>query len=97
MIGGVLVAERKKILVSLPCSLLEEMDAIISIEKINRSEFVRQATKLYIREKKKLRIKESMKKGYEEMGEINLCIAEECFEADCEIQKKYEDRLAECE
>ena len=91
------MAELKKILISLPNALLEEVDSIASIEKINRSEFVRQAMKLYIREKKKLKMRDSMKKGYQEMAEINLKLAEMCLAADNEIQKKYEDRLAECE
>jgi len=91
------LAELKKILISLPNALLEEVDSIASIEKINRSEFVRQAMKLYIREKKKLKMRDSMKKGYQEMAEINLKLAEICLEADNEIRKKYEDRLAECE
>lgn len=73
------------------------MDSIASIQKINRSEFVRQAMKLYIREKKKLEMRDNMKKGYRDMAEINLKLAEICVEADNEIQKNYEDRLAECE
>ncbi len=91
------MAQSKKILISLPNSLLEEVDSIASMEKINRSEFVRQAMKLYIREKKKLETRDGMKKGYQEMAEINLKLAELCFDADNEVQKKYEDRLAECE
>lgn len=91
------MAETKKILISLPNSLLKEVDSIASIQKINRSEFVRQAMRLYIREKKKLEMRDNMKKGYQDMAEINLKLAEICVEADNEIQKKYEDRLAECE
>jgi len=91
------LAETKKILISLPNSLLKEVDSIASIQKINRSEFVRQAMKLYIREKKKLEMRDNMKKGYRDMAEINLKLAEICVEADNEIQKNYEDRLAECE
>lgn len=91
------MAELKKILITIPNSLLEEIDEIASIQKINRSEFVRQAMRLYIREKKKLEVKESMKKGYEEMAHINQKLSEYCLEADNEIQKKYEEKLAECE
>ena len=91
------MAESRKIIISLPSSLLEEVDNIASLEKINRSEFVRQAMKLYIREKKRIEKTESMKKGYREMAQINMKLAEICLEADNEIQKKYEDRLAECE
>ncbi|MGE5474025.1 MAG: CopG family ribbon-helix-helix protein [Ignavibacteriales bacterium] len=91
------MAESRKIIISLPTSLLKEVDTIASLEKMNRSEFVRQAMKLYIREKKRLEKIETMKKGYREMAEINLKLAEMCMEADSQIQKKYEDRLAECE
>lgn len=91
------MAESRRIIVSLPTSLLKEADTIASLEKMNRSEFVTQAMKLYIREKKRMDKIESMKKGYREMAEINKKLAEMCIEADNQIQKKYEDRLAECE
>ncbi len=42
----------KKIMVSLPNNLVEEIDFIVSMEEKNRSEFVKEAMKLYIREKK---------------------------------------------
>ena len=62
------MAELKKILVSLPDSLLQEVDEIVAIEKKNRSEFIREAMKLYIRERHRIEIREKMKKGYEEIG-----------------------------
>jgi chorismate synthase len=72
------VAELKKILVSLPDSLLREVDEIVAIEKKNRSEFIREAMKLYIRERHRLEIKEKMKKGYEEdsAGGVVECLIE---------------------
>jgi len=45
------LAQLKKILISLPDNLLKEVDSIVAMEKINRSEFVREAMKLYIRKK----------------------------------------------
>ena len=87
----------KKILISLPDNLLKEVDSIVSIEKINRSELVREAMKLYIREKKKIEMRDRMKKGYEEMSEINIKLAEMCFDADVEQQNNYEERLGELE
>lgn len=89
------MAEIKKILISLPDNLLKEIDAIIAMEKIDRSEFVREAMKLYIREKRRIRMRESMKKGYEEMAEINSVLAKMCLEADNEQQQKYEEKLEE--
>jgi CopG family transcriptional regulator/antitoxin EndoAI len=76
---------------------LEEVDSIVSDEKINRSEFIRQAMKLYIKQRQKMEMKDKMKKGYEEMAVINLKFAEMCIQADNEIYRKYEKRLAECE
>ena len=98
MIGGlVIVAHLKKILISLPDSLLEEVDSIVTVEKMNRSEFVREAMKLYIREKRRIEMLDKMKKGYQEMAEINLKLAEMCFDADSELCVNYEQKLAECE
>lgn len=95
--GGVSLAEIKKILVSLPDTLLKEVDTIVSHEKTNRSEFVREAMKLYIRERKRIEMVDRMKKGYQEMAEINIKLAEMCFDADSELQHIYEDNMAECD
>lgn len=91
------MSELKKILISLPETLLQEIDAFTKTERLNRSEFVREAMKCYIRERRKAEIRERMKKGYVEMGKINLEIATLCFEADCMQCIKYEEKLAECE
>ena len=91
------MARQKKILISLPDSLLDEADSLASAQNINRSEFIREAMRLYIREKKKADIVSKLKKGYEEMTDINLEIAEFCIEADNIQQQSYEEKLAECE
>lgn len=91
------MAELRKILVSLPDNLLKEIDNIVSVEKTNRSEFVREAMKLYIREKRKIQMVDSMKKGYQEMAEINIRLAEMCIDADCNQNQNYEERLGELE
>ncbi|MCR4437155.1 MAG: ribbon-helix-helix protein, CopG family [Clostridiales bacterium] len=91
------MAELKKILISLPDNLLKEVDYIVSMEKTNRSEFVREAMTLYIREKRKIEMRDRMKKGYQEMAEINTKLAEIYIEADDEQQRKYEECLGELE
>jgi CopG family transcriptional regulator/antitoxin EndoAI len=88
------LGETKRILVSLPESLLEEVDLLASMENINRSEFIREAMKLYISEKRKKQIRESMKKGYMEMAAINLEMAETGLTAENECLISYEKRLA---
>ena len=91
------MAGTKKIMISLPDSLLEEVDFIVSIEKKNRREFVREAMKLYIREKSKVEIEEKLKNGYKEMSKINLSIAEIGMEQDMRELYVYEAKLTGCE
>lgn len=95
--GNDTMARQKKILISLPDSLLDEADNMASSQNINRSEFIREAMKLYIREKKKADIVGKLKKGYEEMAEFNLEYSEFCIESDNRQLLHYEDLLAECE
>ncbi len=91
------MAESKRIMISLPESLLKEVDYIVSMEKTNRSEFIREAMKLYIREKNKIELREKMKKGYQEMASINLALAEVGFCLDMSSLENYESEMAECE
>lgn len=92
-----LMAETKRIMISLPDSLLEEVDFIVSSEKKNRSELVREAMKLYIREKKRVDICEKMKTGYKEMSKINSSLAEMGMEQDMRELYIYEAKLTGCE
>ncbi|WP_432402380.1 CopG family ribbon-helix-helix protein [Wukongibacter sp. M2B1] len=92
------MAETKKIMVCVPDSLLEEVDYIVKLEKRNRSEFIREAMKAYLRERKRMEMRESMKKGYKDMAAINLVYAEMGMDVDLSCLEKYEAELAaECE
>lgn len=95
--GVTKLSQYKKIMISIPDNLLEELDNMVSIEKTNRSMLVREAMTLYIKEKHKLELRNKMKIGYEEMAEINLKLAEFCLEADEEQQRKYEESLKKME
>ena len=86
----------KRIMISIPENLLKEVDGLADREKRNRSEFIREAMKLYISEQEKRNIREQMKKGYQEMAHINLCLAVENYDAENEVQEYYEEKLAEC-
>lgn len=68
-------AQVKRIMISLPDSLLAEVDNIVEEESVNRSEFIREAMKLYIAERKRRILREQMKKGYLEMAKLNLALA----------------------
>ncbi|MGB9662456.1 MAG: CopG family ribbon-helix-helix protein [Moorellaceae bacterium] len=86
----------KRIMISLPENLLAEVDGLATLEKRNRSEFIREAMKLYIAERKRRAIREQMKRGYQEMAQINLSLAMENYEVEEEAQNYYDSRLAEC-
>lgn len=86
----------KRIMISLPESLLEEVDGLAMREKRNRSEFIREAMKYYISERKRRAMREQMKLGYQEMAKINLSLAEENYEVENEAQEIYDNKLAEC-
>ena len=91
------LAQYKKILISVPDNLLQEIDNLVSNEKTNRSMLVRKAVSLYIREKHRVELRDKMRRGYEEMAEINLGLAEVCLGADNDQQSIYEERLGEME
>ncbi len=95
--GWNLMAETRRITVSLPNSLLKEVDFIVSMERKNRSEFIKEAMKLYIREKRRMEVSQRLKDGYVEMSKINLALAEIGFEQDMEELNKYETNLTGCE
>ncbi|KGA96217.1 antitoxin [Alkalihalobacillus alcalophilus ATCC 27647 = CGMCC 1.3604] len=82
----------KEIVVNLPQHLLNEVDSVIKQEGANYSEFMSQASKLYLRERKKRQIRETMQQGYMEMAKINLHIASEAFLAEEEAESTL-DRL----
>ncbi|AQZ47408.1 CopG family ribbon-helix-helix protein [Paenibacillus larvae] len=82
----------KRIMISLPDHLLKEVDGIVEKENSNRSEFIRQAMRLYLLERKKRTLRESMQRGYMEMAKINLNMASEAFQAEEEVDNTV-DRL----
>ena len=91
------MSQLKKVLITVPEPLLEEVDLICTSDKSNRSEFVREAMRCYLAEKRKMTLKEQLKRGYQEMAEINLEIAGMYFEAETQQFSGYEEKLAECE
>lgn len=97
-IGGMIVlSHQKKILISLPDTLLTEVDTLATAQKINRSELIREAMKQYVADQRRASLAASLKKGYEQMADINLEIAELYLTADNIQQQSYEEKLAECE
>lgn len=82
----------KKIMVSLPQDLVNELDGLLERQNVNRNEIIHQATRMYLKEHKKQLIRETMQQGYMEMAKINLNIATEAFLAEEEAEHTL-DRL----
>lgn len=83
----------QEILVRLPKNLLNEVDGLMKYDNRDLSDFICQATKNYLEQKKNDHIqqfRESMQKGYEEMARINLTIASEAFQAEEEAENTLE-------
>ncbi len=88
------MAETKRIMISLPQNLLTEVDGIVALEKRTRSEFIREAMKLYLQERKKRQIRERMQKGYLEMAKINLALSKEAVYAENEAGRILEELVS---
>ena len=84
------MARTRRIMISLPHNLLQEVDGVVEMEKRTRSEFIREAMRLYLQERRKKQIREQMQEGYMEMARLNLTLANEAISAENEA-----DRLAE--
>ena len=91
------MSQLKKVLITVPDALLSEVDSLADSEHLNRSELVREAMKMYLSVRKSQQEEEQMKQGYLKMADINLRIAQMCFQAEEETASAMEEKLAECE
>lgn len=84
------MAQTRRIMISLPNTLLQEVDGIANQENINRSQLIREAMRFYINELKKRQIRQRLQLGYVEMSKINLSLANEAVEAENEAVRTIE-------
>jgi CopG family transcriptional regulator/antitoxin EndoAI len=89
------VAQNKRIVVSVPNKLLQEVDRVVQEGNGNRSQFIREAVQMYILHRKRSVLREQLKKGYQAMAGLNLLLAEEG--SDEQLLDYYERQLAEAE
>lgn len=87
------MAGQRRILVSLPDTLLKQLDAQIQLTSIGRNEFIRQSVEYYILECQRHASQAQVAAGYQAMGALNLSIARET-EDDTDLSA-YEKALAE--
>ena len=71
------MAQTRRIMISLPNTLLQEVDGIVRQERINRSYFIR----------------EELQEGYLAMSQINLLLANEAVQAENEAVKTIESMV----
>jgi CopG family transcriptional regulator / antitoxin EndoAI len=92
-LGGALMAQAKRIAVSMPENLLQEVDGIVRRETGNRSAFVREAVLLLVEERRRRERLEVMRVGYQQMGRINRSFAEDGMETASQELDEYENYL----
>jgi len=91
------MAVNKKILISLPEGLLNELDQISKVENRNRSQVLRSAMQQYILQKHKIEMRERLMAGYQEMAEINLEWAELALPSENMLEAAFDSILTECD
>lgn len=87
------MSKLKKIIISLPETLLSHIDNLAGEQSKNRSELVREALNFYLAEQNKKKIRQELIEGYKEMGEINLRLAEEGMDTALADIDQYETNL----
>jgi CopG family transcriptional regulator/antitoxin EndoAI len=92
--GCIALAELKRIMVSVPSSLLSEVDVFSRAIGLNRSEVVREAVRMFMAEHARSELGRKLKEGYSEMASINSQMADECAAAEEEAFVRYERFLA---
>lgn len=90
------MADSKRITVCLPVSLLEEVDGLTNLENKNRNELIREAMRFYLEEKRKMRLREQLRSGYQEMACLNLALVEEFSFCEEEAHLLTERKIMEC-
>lgn len=91
------MTQHKKVLISVPSALLDQLDDFAKQLGTSRNEAVRIAIRQYLVEKKREDIETRLKEGYLSMAKFNSDYAEKCFDADCECIASYEEKLTESE
>lgn len=81
-------------MISLPQNLLREVDGVVELERKTRSEFIREAMKLYLQEREKKQIRERLQEGYMEMARLNLYLANEALNAENEAGRLAEEMVS---
>ena len=67
------------ITIKLSNDLLERLELIVELEQLDRDELIIRALNRYIAERQDAFLREILQRGYQELADLNLCMASECF------------------
>ena len=79
------MSKHKRIVVSVPVGMPQEVDGLSYREKRRRSELICEAMRHYLEERKRRDLRDWLRRGYVEMGKINLELAEEGLDCDDDL------------
>ena len=85
----------KEIKITLPKTLLNDVDDYVQKNNINQKIFIEKAVQNYLKVKKKEILKKNLKEGYTEVSELNRELAEKGLKHDVNILTYYEEILQE--
>lgn len=91
------MSETNAIVVGISSNLPGKANGMVPMEHKNMSDFVMEALKLFIEEKKRLETIEKLKSGYIEMSDLNKRLAEMGLEQDSLELTLYESSLKRCD
>lgn len=83
------MTKTKRIVVNVTDSMFDDIEGFINRNNLSRSQFVREALYQYLEEIKRAELVEQMRAGYQEMGEMNLQLAEEAFMLEHEVNPSF--------
>ena len=85
----------KLLTIHIPEKLVKDLDYFGQRENKNRNQMIKEAMHLFISEKNKSLLYKRMKNGYEEMGHINLALAEIGVCIEYALLEDYEVKMPE--
>ncbi|MEW6398849.1 MAG: ribbon-helix-helix protein, CopG family [Bacillota bacterium] len=71
------MGEARRITITLPADLLEAVDGIVIQEKRRRSEVICDALRGHLESRRRQLLRQQLVRGYQEMGQLNLHLAED--------------------
>ena len=74
----------RRIIVTVPPDLLQQVEEMATRFSLNRSQFIRQALETFLEEQHRCELRELLKEGYLANAERDRCVAEEFAHADYE-------------